>query len=103
MTSGEFGNILYFQIMEKITGYGPEVCTAANALRRSYSLARVLEGLRDTKGIRTFEFKRTIFETDFLISGVYRITRTRFRDLEEMGQKYLAWEIMEEIDSRYRG
>jgi|Napbiome12C3dose_1001474.scaffolds.fasta_scaffold00026_73 hypothetical protein len=89
--------------MEKITGYAPEVCRAANVLRRSYSFARVMEGLKNMSGFRIYEFKGTTFETDYLVSGVYMIARTQYRDMEEMGQRYLAWEILEDIDSHYRG
>lgn len=89
--------------MEKITGYEPEVCATANVLDRSYSLLHALEGLKDMKGIRTFAYKEVAFEADYLISGLYRIARARYRDMEEMGLRHLAWEIMEEIDIRYRG
>ena len=89
--------------MEKIGGYDPEVCLTANTLRRSYSLLRTVEGFRDLKGTRSFGFKGVNFETDCLISGLSKMTRAKYREMEEMGQRYLAWEILEEIDSRYSG
>lgn len=87
--------------MEKFNRCKIEGYPTARIMSRAYTLLNIVEGLKEVKGIQTFEYKGATFKADHLASGICLVVRAMYRDMEEMGQRHFAWEIMEDIDSRH--
>ncbi|OGE19453.1 hypothetical protein A3J19_02205 [Candidatus Daviesbacteria bacterium RIFCSPLOWO2_02_FULL_41_8] len=83
--------------MEQLSNLSQKV----DALTRSYTLLSELLTIQSQTGAPRFDSGAMIFDMDCLITGVSRVARTRFRDMEEIGQRHLAWEIMEKIDEEH--
>jgi len=93
---------VYLNFMEKMRGLNQKISETGQSLARTYCLARKLETLKDTEGCGFYEFQAATFKIDDLISGLHKSARARFRDMEEMGQRHMAREIMEEVDALNR-
>lgn len=89
--------------MERAKRFDPQVCRTADVFERSYTLLRIIEGFKDLFGIRRFEFRQNIFEAEDMTRWLSKCAGNKFKELEVMGHLHLAWEIMEEIDSRQPG
>lgn len=83
---------------EKSVRNDPAVDEKAAALSRVYKVLHLLQGYRDKTNAQVFRFGAVTFDINNLISGVSLVARTRFRDMDDFGQRDLAWEIMEKIN-----
>lgn len=87
--------------MEKLNSYDPVLQQKVDALTRSYSLLGELLKIQTRTNATQFDSGAMMFNMDCSISGVSGIARVRFRDMEEIGQRHLAWAIMEKIDEEH--